>query len=254
GLHRLATADRDRAQESPGEAEQQTRLRARVLVFAHDPMWQDLLPGQRIRVTGRLGPPRGGDLTAAVLSVRGPVELLGEPSWIQQAAGTVRAGLRRAAAPLPGRPGGRLRGLAVWDDSRLDPGLAADFTATGMTHLLAVSGSNVAIVVGFVVLLARALRAPPWATTVVSGIVLVGYVIVCRADASVIRAGVMGAVALVALAAGRPRAAAPALATTVFLLVIADPDLAAHAGFAMSVLATGALLWLAPRWRDGLRR
>src|SRR5690606_8702968 len=85
-------------------------------------------------------------------------------------------------------------------------------------------------------------------------IVLVGYVIVCRADASVIRAGVMGAVALVALAAGRPRAAAPALATTVFLLVIADPDLAAHAGFAMSVLATGALLWLAPRWRDGLRR
>ena len=253
-LHRLAPADRDRAQESPGEAEQQTRLRARVLVFAHDPMWQDLLPGQRIRVTGRLGPPRGGDLTAAVLSVRGPVELLGEPSWIQQVAGTVRAGLRRAAAPLPDRPGGLLPGLAVGDDSRLDPGLAADFTATGMTHLLAVSGSNVAIVVGFVVLLARALRAPPWATTVVSGIVLVGYVIVCRADASVIRAGVMGAVALVALAAGRPRAAAPALATTVFLLVIADPDLAAHAGFAMSVLATGALLWLAPRWRDGLRR
>src|SRR5690606_32698107 len=114
-LHRLAPADRDRAQESPGEAEQQTRLRARVLVFAHDPMWQDLLPGQRIRVTGRLGPPRGGDLTAAVLSVRGPVELLGEPSWIQQAAGTVRAGLRRAAAPLPDRPGGLLPGLAVGD-------------------------------------------------------------------------------------------------------------------------------------------
>lgn len=244
-LHRLEPAD------AVGEA---TRLRARVLVFADDPAWRGLLPGQRVRVTGRLGPARGGDLTAAVLSAHSPPQLLGEPPWFQRGAGGLRDGLRQATQPLPAGPGGLLPGLAVGDDSRLDPGVAADFTATGMTHLLAVSGSNVAIVVGFVMLLTRGLRAPPWLTALVSGVALAGYVIVCRADASVIRAGVMGAVALVALASGRPRAAAPALATTVIGLVVVDPDLAADAGFAMSVLATGGLLWCAPSWRDRLRR
>lgn len=230
------------------------RVRVRVLVLTGDARWEALLPGQRVRATGRLAPPRGGDLTAAVLSATGPPELLGEPPWPQRAAGSLRAGLRTATAPLAPEPGGLLPGLAVGDVSRLDPGVSDDFVITGMSHLTAVSGANVAIVVGFVALAARAGRAPPWLTASICGIALAGYVILCRADPSVLRAGAMGAVALLSLATGRPRAALPALGATITGLVVLDPQLAGEVGFALSVLATAGLLLLAPGWRDALRR
>ncbi|MGC4862964.1 ComEC/Rec2 family competence protein [Micromonospora sp. DT41] len=226
----------------------------RLLVLATDPAWRGLLPGQRVTAEGRLGVPRGGDLTAAVLSTTGPPERQGTPSWAQRAAGTLRAGLQRACAPLPDDPGGLLPGLVVGDTSRLPPAVEEDFQATGMTHLNAVSGSNVAIVVGAVLLLARWARAGPWLAAGLCGVALVGFVILVRPSPSVVRAATMGAIGLAALAAGRPRAALPALAAAITVLVLVDPELAGDAGFALSVLATGGLLLLAPRWRDGLRR
>ncbi|MGC5021949.1 ComEC/Rec2 family competence protein [Micromonospora sp. DT47] len=232
------------------------RLRApvRVLVLATDPGWRGLLPGQRLTAEGRLTAPRGGDLTAAVLTTVGPPVPLGPPPWLQRAAGTLRAGLQRACAPLPDEQGGLLPGLVVGDTSRLPAAVEEDFRATGMTHLNAVSGSNVAIVVGAVLLLARWARAGPRAAAVLCGLALVGFVVLVRPSPSVVRAATMGAIALAALAAGRPRAALPALSAAVAVLVLVDPDLAGDAGFALSVLATGGLLLLAPGWRDALRR
>ncbi|GAB3813665.1 hypothetical protein GCM10027605_57630 [Micromonospora zhanjiangensis] len=227
---------------------------ARILVLAGDPAWRPLLPGQRVLTGGRLARPRGGDLTAAVLSVTTPPTLLGRPSWAQRAAGALRAGLQRACDPLPDEPGGLLPGLVVGDTSRLDPGVEQDFRATGMTHLNAVSGSNVAILLGLVLLLARWCRAGPWVAAGLCGVALVGFVILARPSPSVVRAAVMGAIGLLALATGRPRAAVPALGAAVTVLVLVDPDLAGDPGFTLSVLATGGLLLLAPRWRDALRR
>ncbi|WP_326564719.1 ComEC/Rec2 family competence protein [Micromonospora peucetia] len=227
---------------------------ARVLVLANDPGWRGLLPGQRLTAEGRLSAPRGGDLTAAVLSAAGPPEPHGAAPSSQRAAGVLRAGLQRACAPLPDEQGGLLPGLVVGDTSRLPPTVEEDFLATGMTHLNAVSGSNVAIVVGAVLLLARWARAGPWLAAGLCGLALVGFVILVRPSPSVVRAATMGAIGLAALAAGRPRAALPALAAGVAVLVLFDPELAGDAGFALSVLATGGLLLLAPRWRDGLRR
>ncbi|WP_320066634.1 ComEC/Rec2 family competence protein [Micromonospora sp. RTGN7] len=226
----------------------------RVLVLATDPGWRGLLPGQRLTAEGRLGAPRGGDLTAAVLTVRGPPTRHGQPTWSQRAAGVLRAGLQRACEPLPDEQGGLLPGLVVGDTSRLPPTVEEDFRATGMTHLNAVSGSNVAIVVGAVLLLARWSRAGPWAAAGLCGLALVGFVILVRPSPSVVRAATMGAIGLAALATGRPRAALPALAAGVAGLVLFDPDLAGDPGFALSVLATAGLLLLAPGWRDGLRR
>jgi competence protein ComEC len=97
-------------------------------------------------------------------------------------------------------------------------------------------------------------RAGPVSTAVVCVVALVGFVILVRPSPSVVRAAAMGAIGLLALASGRPRAAVPALAAGVAVLVLVDPELAGDAGFTLSVLATGGLLLLAPRWRDGLRR
>ncbi|WP_245908483.1 ComEC/Rec2 family competence protein [Pseudosporangium ferrugineum] len=119
------------------------RLSVRALVLGSDPGWRPLLPGQRASATGKLLEPRGGDLRAAVVSVRDPPRLDGRPSWAQRAAGSLRAGLQRACVPLPDDVGGLLPGLVVGDTSRLDPALEEDFRATGMTHLNAVSGANV---------------------------------------------------------------------------------------------------------------
>ena len=71
---------------------------------------------------------------------------------------------------------------------------------------------------------------------------------------SVLRAAVMASIALVCLATGRPRAGVPMLAATVLGLLIWDPALGGDAGFTMSVLATAALLLLAPGWAAALRR
>jgi competence protein ComEC len=123
-----------------------------------------------------------------------------------------------------------------------------------MTHLNAVSGANVAIILGVVLFAVRWVRAGPVVRALVCAVALVGFVILARPSPSVIRAAMMGAIGLLGLASGRPRAALPALAGGVALLIGYDPELAADPGFALSVLATAGLLLLAPGWRDALQR
>ncbi|GAC1325741.1 MAG: hypothetical protein NVSMB13_09400 [Mycobacteriales bacterium] len=103
-------------------------------------------------------------------------------------------------------------------------------------------------------LVARRLRAGPRLAPVLAALALVGFVILARPDPSVLRAAVMGAVGVAAVISGRQRAALPTLCAAVLLLLFLDPGLARSPGFALSVLATGGLLVLAPGWRDRLAR
>lgn len=115
------------------------------------------------------------------------------------------------------------------------------------------TGTNVAILCGFVLGLARLARCGPRASVVLAGLALVGFVVLCRPSPSVLRAAVMGGVALLALVLGRGRSAVPALCAAVLILLLIDPALGADPGFALSVLATGALVLLAPAWVGALR-
>ncbi|MGB8651683.1 MAG: ComEC/Rec2 family competence protein, partial [Mycobacteriales bacterium] len=176
------------------------------------------------------------------------------PSALQRAAGRLRAGLRTAAAVLPADERGLLPGLVEGDTSRLDPRLADDFRTTGLTHLTAVSGTNVAVVLAAALAVCGWLRLglrwrPPLAAAV-----LLAFVVLARPSPSVLRAAVMGAIALVALATGSRRQAMPALCAAVLALVLLSPDLAAQPGFALSTLATAGLLLVAPVWRERLAR
>jgi competence protein ComEC len=230
------------------------RMSARALMLGSDPGWRGLLPGQRVAVVGKLLPPRPGDLRAAAVSARKPPTPIGRPPWPQRAAGVLRAGLQRACEPLPDAAGGLLPGLVVGDTSRLNPALEEDFRTTGLTHLNAVSGANVAIILGVVLFAVRRARAGPVVTASICAVALVGFVILARPSPSVVRAAAMGAIGLIGLASGRARVALPALAAAVAVLIVLDPELAADAGFTLSVLATAALLLLAPVWRDALQR
>ncbi|MEU6219224.1 ComEC/Rec2 family competence protein [Streptomyces sp. NPDC047022] len=233
------------------------------------PGWTALLPSTRVRVTARLAPPlTGGDHVAAVLRVRGagPPDVVGEPSRAQRWAGRLRAALREATEGLDPDARALLPGLVVGDTSRVTAELDDAFKQTDLAHLLAVSGGNftllLAVFAGPAGLARRAERrglAPRLGislrgTALLGGALTLGFVVVCRPDPSVLRAAVCGAVALLALATGRRRSLIPALATAVLLLVSYDPWLARSYGFLLSVLATAALLTVAPRWSEALRR
>ncbi|MFF7048520.1 ComEC/Rec2 family competence protein [Streptomyces griseorubiginosus] len=231
--------------------------------------WLGLLPSTRVRVVARVVPPLvGGDRVAAVLRVRdraGP-DVVGEASGAQRFAGRLRAGLREATDGLPADARALLPGLVVGDTSRITPELDEAFKETDLAHTLAVSGSNLTILLvlligppGLAQLVERRGLAPRLGmslrtTALVGGGLTLAFVVVCRPDPSVLRAAACGAVALLALATGRRRSLIPALATAVLLLVLYDPWLARSYGFLLSVLATGALLTLAPRWSLALRR
>lgn len=230
------------------------RVRTPLVVLSDDAAWAGLLPSQRVRVEGRLGPPRPGDEAAAALSARGPPQVLSRPSLPQRVAGRLRAGLRESVRSLPRDERGLLPGLVVGDTSALPETLREDFRATGMSHLVAVSGTNVAIVLAAALLAARSLRAGPRLAPVLAGMALLAFVVLARPSPSVLRAGAMGLVAVLAVASGRQRAALPALCAAVLGLVLFSPGLSRSPGFALSVLATGGLLVLAPGWRDVLAR
>lgn len=225
-----------------------------VLVLAPANGWRDTLPGQRVEVSGTLQPSLDGDWAGTTLFAQKPPALLGQPPWWQRAAGVVRAGLRDAATVLPDDERGLLPGLVDGDTTGLDPVLAERFRVAGLTHLVAVSGTNCSIVVGVVVLLLRRARVRPWLCAAAGGAVLVAFVVVARPSPSVLRAAVMAGIALICLATGRPRAGVPVLAASVLILLVAEPGLSVDAGFTMSVLATAALLLVAPGWAAALRR
>ncbi|MEW2273302.1 ComEC/Rec2 family competence protein [Streptomyces griseofuscus] len=257
--------DRVRGATGDGSASAAGGSRAR----AGQAGWLRLLPSTRLRVGGRLAPALvGGDRTAAVLRVRGSpgARVLAGPSGPQRWAGRLRDGLRAATDGLPGDARALLPGLVVGDTARITPELDDAFKATDLTHTLAVSGSNLTVLLalltgppGLARLTERRGLAPRLglslrATALFAGALTLGFVLVCRPDPSVLRAAVCGAIALLALATGRRRSLVPALATAVLLLVLYDPWLARGYGFLLSVLATGALLVLAPGWSEGLRR
>ncbi|MEW2389898.1 ComEC/Rec2 family competence protein [Streptomyces venezuelae] len=230
--------------------------------------WTALLPSTRVRVEGRLAPPlSGGGQVATVLRVDGErvPRTVGAPTGAQRIAGRLRGGLREATDGLPADARALLPGLVVGDTSRVPAELDQAFRATDLTHLLAVSGANLTIVLVLLIGppgiaqraerrgLAPKLGIPLRTTAVLGGALTLGFVIVCRPDPSVLRAAACGLIALLALVTGRRRSLIPALATAVLVLVLYDPWLARSHGFLLSVLATGALLTLAPRWGEALR-
>jgi len=143
-------------------------------------------------------------------------------------------------------------GLAMGEIADLSEELEEQMRSVSLTHLVAVSGANCAIVVGMVYLICVRIRLGRTGRTVVSLASLVGYVMLVGPDPSVLRAAVMTASVIVMVALGRRTWALNALAIAAIILLIADPWLAVEYGFGLSVLATSGILLLAPAMTDKL--
>lgn len=222
----------------------------RVLVFASGAEYARLQPGQPAAFRAVVSAPKRRDLTVAVLAARG-APVTGTAAPVQQVAHGVRTDFAAAArSALPADQAAMLPALVLGDTSTVPPTTVAQFRVAGLTHLTAVSGANVTIVCGAVLLSAAVLG--PRAAVVLAGATLLGFVIVVQPSASVLRAAVMGAITLLAVLSHRRRQALPALAGTVVALMVGAPELAVDVGFALSVSATAALVLIAPVWTQRL--
>ena len=227
-----------------------------VLLFADraDHAIQNARIGGLLRVTGTLAATEPGEDTAFLVFLRGEASSAGAPAPLLAAADAVRRDFRSAAAALPGDGGELLPGLAIGDTSAVSAPLDDAMKTSSLSHLTAVSGANCAIVVGLALAISGALSLSRTLRIVVAAAVLAAFVVLVTPEPSVIRAAVMAAVALVALAAGRPARGLPLLCVAVIILLVVDPWLSRSYGFALSVLATAGLLLLARPLADVIAR
>ena len=163
-------------------------------------------------------------------------------------SGEIRA---RAAAGLgqgmPQREAALARGFVLGEDEGIDEGTKEDFRRSGLSHLLAVSGQNVTLLALLAMPLLGALGIPLRQRLLwVLGLIAV-YVPVAGAGPSIQRAGVMGALGLLATLAGRRSSRLYPLAVAGGVTLAIDPGIAADVGWQLSFAAVlGILLLAAP--------
>ncbi|MBA2570386.1 MAG: ComEC/Rec2 family competence protein [Chloroflexi bacterium] len=222
-------------------------------IYGWLPRYPPVVPTHRLGFTARLEPSpvdegfgaflaRSGAVATVrirsfeVLPAEGPLALL---EAIRRAAGDAIA--RVIPAPQAGLAAGILVGLR----DQVDRTLAADFATAGLSHVVAISGWNIALVGAVVMALLR--RARRSRRTAVVLIAIVAYTLLAGASPSVVRAAVMGGICLVARESGRRGAAPTALGLAAVGMLLLDPRIVDDVGFELSVAATAGLIaWSTP--------
>ena len=226
-------------------------LRVPIRIVTPNKIVADLLPGQQIHFRGTAVLSKEARV-AALVFVKGDVEIRTQASRWARSLAAIRNGLRVNSGT--GDAGALIPGMVLGDTSKQSVEFKADMKRSGLTHLVAVSGANFAIVSAFVLwamqFFIRSLRWRLGATA----IFLASFIALVRPSPSVLRAAAMAAVLLVAKGSRRPSDSLPALGFAIAAVVIGDPFQARDAGFALSVLATAGLLLFAPRIVDWLSK
>lgn len=210
--------------------------------------------GSRLAVTGVWRPPPRERLTwfrsrrLAGTMTATEHRLVSGPPLPARLAGEVRGRLREAVeSALPGEEGALLLGLLIGDTDSLPEHRVEEFRAAGLSHLLAVSGSNLVLVIGGLLALMRRLPTGRRARILTGALAIALFVLVTRAEPSVVRAAVMAYVAFAARWFGVVRDPGRACACALLGIGTADPLMYASIGFQLSSAATVGILVLGPR-------
>jgi len=146
---------------------------------------------------------------------------------------------------MPAREAALARGFVLGEDEGIDEATVEDFRRSGLSHLLAVSGQNVALLALLAMPLLAALGMPlPVRLVWILGAILV-YVPLAGAGPSILRAGVMGGLSVLATLAGRRASRLYALAVAAAVTLAIDPGIAADIGWQLSFAAVLGILALA---------
>ena len=221
-----------------------------VVVAATLPWYPPVVPGDRVGLTGRIRPPPEDDYGTYLARIGAVGTLRADALEVLPATDSLAGqleGLRRSAAEgldraIPEPEAGLAAGVLIGLRDRVDRDLAAAFTTAGASHVVAISGWNIAIVASTLAAVGGGLQRRRRA--ILTAVAIVLYVAFVGPSASVVRAGVMAGVVLLARELGRPGTAAAALGWAVTGLLLVDPAWIDDAGFRLSVLATaGIIAW-----------
>jgi competence protein ComEC len=141
---------------------------------------------------------------------------------------------------------GLMLGILLGDTSDISSGLQDDFKATGLTHILAVSGLNVAMLLVICLFILRILRLRPYWQVILAASILGYYALITRGEPSVLRATIMALVGLGGWYLGRQKNLLSALSFAALLLLVYDPFLLYSVSFQLSFAATLALIVFCP--------
>lgn len=155
---------------------------------------------------------------------------------------------------LPPPQAALARGMVLGQDEALDESTRASFRTSGLAHVLAASGANVALLALLATTVLGLLGAGLRGRLAGALVLIAIYVPVAGGGPSIQRAGIMGAAALVAGLAGRPGSRAYALLLAAAGTLALNPRADADAGWQLSFAAVIAIALLAPRWREMLVR
>lgn len=153
---------------------------------------------------------------------------------------------------MPAREAALARGFVLGQDEEVDARTSEDFRRAGLSHLLAVSGQNVALLALLAMPLLAALAIPLRMRLLWMLALIAIYVPLTGAGPSIQRAGVMGALSILATLAGRRTSRFYALALAALLTLAIDPGVAADVGWQLSFAAVLGILLLASPLREAL--
>ncbi len=142
-----------------------------------------------------------------------------------------------------------LSGILVGRDEDIPDNLKNAFQDTGTSHLVAISGFNITIVAGLILALAGRLLPKRWSVWAAI-VILAGYTVMAGASASVVRAAIMGALAMVGKSIGRNRTAVNSLGLAAMVMVLFNPLILRDIGFQLSVAATAGILLIGAPLND----
>lgn len=230
----------------------------RTTVTAAGPIGSRLgraVAGERLQVSGRLTPmPVSPWSKSRHLVGRISVDAMTRTSgvaWFREPSEWLRTAVRSGARTFDDSRAALYLGLVIGDDRFQSSAQEARFRQAGLTHLLAVSGQNVAFALAVAgPILSRLSRRPRLLGTIA---ILIVFAIATRLEPSVLRATMTAGVSALAVANGSRSVGIRSLAMAVTALLLVDPFLAGSVGFQLSVGASVGILLLAPSIRHRLR-
>lgn len=246
-----------------GPERQPTRGRVQITLYGEPP---PLTEGQRVRGEFRLHRPHGfrnpSGFDYPAYLAREEIYVVGSgradrlepltpenPPWTVRVKRWTLATLHRN---LPPHSAALLAGLLLGERAELPRSVDEAFRRAGVYHILAVSGSNVALIAGTVFLGLMLLKLPQRLVASVASLVVVGYALVVGGDPSVLRASAMGLLLLLGLLLDREVNPINSLALAALGILLWRPGDLWDPGFQLSFAATLGILWLAPAMMRGL--
>lgn len=210
---------------------------------------RDRLAGERLTVRGETQPVPPNSPWLAARHIAGRLRVYAVEDWhpggtLSRIANGLRRTLDAGAAPLGPVQRSLYTGLVIGDDRAQPVEIADDFQGAGLTHLLAVSGQNVAFVLALAGPVLRRLRLWPRLALTIGVIGMFG--LMTRFEPSVLRAAAMASLATTLVVLGGPVSRIRVLALAVTALLVIDPLLIRSVGFQLSTGATAAIVVLSP--------